>query len=146
MRPAAIAAQNRTSSARRATGGRPGERSGARSLRSERRPLVVIATSASRALRRPVETAQYACEPYREVLAATEITPSMSRKGSCLDNAPMKSFFPSLKVERVHHRICATRAEARRDLFAWIEGFHNTHRLHSAPGYRSPADMERMTA
>ena len=58
VRPAAIAAQNRTSSARHATPGRPGDRSGARSLRSERRPLVVIASSASRALRRPVETAQ----------------------------------------------------------------------------------------
>ena len=84
---------------------------------------------------------QYACEPYREALAAAKITPSMSRKGNCLDNAPMESFFHSLKVERVHHRVYATRAEARRDLFAWIEGFYNTHRLHSALGYRSPAAM-----
>ena len=76
-------------------------------------------------MRRPVETAQYACEPYREALAAAKITPSMSRKGNCLDNAPMESFFHSLKVERVHHRVYATRAEARRDLFAWIEGFYN---------------------
>ena len=89
---------------------------------------------------------QYACEPYREALAAAKITPSMSRKGSCLDNAPMESFFHSLKVERVHHRVYATRAEARRDLFAWIEGFYNTHRLHSALGYRSPAAVERMAA
>ena len=89
---------------------------------------------------------QYACEPYREALAAAKITPSMSRKGSCLDNAPMESFFHSLKVERVHHRLYATRAEARRDLFGWIEGFYNTHRLHSALGYRSPAAVERMAA
>ena len=89
---------------------------------------------------------QYACEPYREALAAAKITPSMSRKGNCLDNAPMESFFHSLKVERVHHRIYATRAEARRDLFGWIEGWYNTHRLHSALGYRSPAAMERMAA
>ena len=89
---------------------------------------------------------QYACEPYRKALAAAGITPSMSRKGSCLDNAPMESFFHSLKVERVHHRVYATRAKARRDLFAWIEGWYNTHRLHSALGYRSPAAAERMAA
>ena len=66
--------------------------------------------------------------------------------GSCLDNAPMESFFHSLKVERVHHRVHATRAEARRDLFGWIEGWYNPHRLHSALGYRSPAVVERMAA
>ena len=70
----------------------------------------------------------------------------MSRKGNCLDNAPMESFFHSLKVERVHHRVYATRDEARRDLFAWIEGWYNTHRLHSALGYRSPAAVERRAA
>ena len=52
--------------------------------------------------------------------------------------APNQSLSHSLKVERVHHRVHATRAEARGDLFAWIEGFHSTHRLHSALGYRSP--------
>ena len=89
---------------------------------------------------------QYACEPYRKALVAAGITPSMSRKGNCLDNAPMESFFHSLKIERVHRRVYATRAETRRDLFGWIEGFYNTHRLHSALGYRSPAAMERMAA
>jgi transposase InsO family protein len=70
----------------------------------------------------------------------------MSRKGNCLDNAPMERFFHTLKVGRVHHRVYATRNEARRDLFAYIEGFYNSRRLHSAIGYRSPADMERMAA
>jgi transposase InsO family protein len=89
---------------------------------------------------------QYAADGYRQALAAAKITPSMSRKGNCLDNAPMESFFHTLKVERVHHRVYATRDEARRDLFAYIEGFYNSRRLHSAIGYRSPADMERMAA
>ncbi len=89
---------------------------------------------------------QYAADEYRQALAAAKITPSMSRKGNCLDNAPMESFFHTLKVERVHHRVYATRDEARRDLFAYIEGFYNSRRLHSAIGYRSPADMERMAA
>jgi putative transposase len=89
---------------------------------------------------------QYAAEDYRQALAKAKIIPSMSRKGNCLDNAPMESFFHTLKVERVHTRSYATRAEARRDLFAYIEGFYNSRRLHSALGYRSPADMERMAA
>ncbi len=50
------------------------------------------------------------------------------------------------KVERVHHRVYATRDEARRDLFAYIEGFYNSRRLHSGIGYRSSADMGRMAA
>ena len=87
---------------------------------------------------------QYAAEAYRLALARYGITPSMSGKGNCLDNAPMESFFHTLKVERVHHRIYATRAEARRDLFHYIEGFYNPRRLHSALGYTSPAAVEKM--
>lgn len=89
---------------------------------------------------------QYAAEAYRQILAAANITPSMSRKGNCWDNAPMESFFHTLKTERVHHRVYATRDLARRDIFAYIEGFYNSHRLHSALGYISPADMERKAA
>ena len=55
------------------------------------------------------------------------------RKGDCLDNAPMESFFHSLKTERVHHRIYGTRAEARRDLFQYIEGFYNSRRAAIRP-------------
>ncbi len=79
-------------------------------------------------------------------LADAGITPSMSRRGNCLDNAPMESFFHILKVGRVHHRVYTSRDEARRDLFGYIEGFSNSTRLHSALDYRSPADMERMAA
>ncbi len=69
---------------------------------------------------------QYAADAYRQVLAAAGITPSMSRRGNCLDNAPMESFFHTLKVERVHHRVYATHDEARRDLFGYIEGFYRS--------------------
>lgn len=89
---------------------------------------------------------QYAAEAYRQTLAAAHITPSMSRKGNCWDNAPMESFFHTLKTERVHHRVYATKDQARRDLFAYIEGFYNSHRLHSTLGYRSPAERERAAA
>ena len=68
---------------------------------------------------------------------------SMSRKGDCLDNAPMESFFHTLKTELVHHQKYATRADAQRDLFTFIEGFYNRMRLHSAIGYISPVEMER---
>lgn len=66
---------------------------------------------------------QYAAEAYRSALARAGVTPSMSRKGDCWDNAPMESFFHTLKTERVHHRVYATRDQARRDLFQCIEGF-----------------------
>jgi transposase InsO family protein len=89
---------------------------------------------------------QYAAEAYRSALARSGVTPSMSRKGDCWDNAPMESFFHTLKTERVHHRIYATRAEARRDLFGYIEGFYNSRRLHSALSYISPAEAERTAA
>jgi transposase InsO family protein len=86
---------------------------------------------------------QYACDAYRAALQRADIRASMSRKGDCLDNAPMESFFHTLKTELVHHRKYATRADAQRDLFAFIEGFYNRTRLHSSIGYISPVEMER---
>lgn len=50
----------------------------------------------------------------------------------------MESFFHTLKTERVHYRIHATKEQTRRGLFVYIEGFYNSHRLHSALGYPSP--------
>jgi transposase InsO family protein len=89
---------------------------------------------------------QYASQDYRAVLSAAGITASMSRKANCYDNAPMESFFHTLKTELVHHRQYETRAEAQRDIFAFIEGFYNRTRLHSAIGYTAPIEMERKAA
>ena len=97
-------------------------------------------------LRRPVEYAQYASEDFQRQLKDFAMLGSMSRKGDCWDNAPMESFFHTLKTERVHHRIYATRDQARRDLFGYIEGFYNPRRLHSSLGYISPAEAERRAA
>jgi putative transposase len=83
---------------------------------------------------------QYAAEPYRKVLKRHGIKQSMSRKGNCLDNAPMESFFASLKKEHVHHVRFRTRAEARAAVFEYVEIFYNRQRLHSALGYRTPAE------
>ena len=92
---------------------------------------------------------QYAAEPYRQVLERHGITQSMSRRGNCLDNAPMESFFASLKKEHVHHARFRTREEARAAVFDCIEVFYNRQRLHSALGYRTPfearASMEGIT-
>jgi transposase InsO family protein len=86
---------------------------------------------------------KYAAEAYRKQLADMKATPSMSRTGCCYDNAPMESFFHTLKVELVHQRRWATRDEARRDLFAFIEGYYNRQRIHSALGYITPEQAER---
>ncbi|KAA1053241.1 Mobile element protein [Azospirillum argentinense] len=89
---------------------------------------------------------QYASAAYRKALKSHGITPSMSRKGNCWDNAPMESFFGSLKSELVHHRRYATREDTKRDLFGYIEGYYNRQRLHSAIGYITPEQAERQAA
>ena len=89
---------------------------------------------------------QYASSEYRNALQSAGFSASMSRKGDCYDNAPMESFFHTLKTELVHHTQYATRADATRDIFAYIEGFYNRTRRHSAIGYISPVEMELKTA
>ncbi len=68
---------------------------------------------------------------------------SMSGTGNCYDNAPMESFWHSLKVEATHGQNCATRDQAKHCVFAYIEGWYNTTRMHSSLGYQSPAQFER---
>lgn len=89
---------------------------------------------------------QYASADYRHRLLAAGFRPSMSRKADCYDNAPMESFFHTLKTELVHHRQFATRQQAEREIFAYIEGFYNQRRRHSAIGYISPVEMELKSA
>lgn len=83
---------------------------------------------------------QYASEPYRAVLERYGIVQSMSRKGDCLDNAPMESLFGSLKVEHVHLVRFRSRAEAKAAVFEYLEVFYNRVRVHSGLGYRTPAE------
>lgn len=89
---------------------------------------------------------QFAAEAYVKQLAAINAVPSMSRTGNCYDNAPMESFFHTLKVELVHQHRWATRDEARRDLFGYIEGYYNRARIHSALGYLTPEQAEQMAS
>ena len=97
-------------------------------------------------LLRPFESAQYAAADYRKVMQSAGFKASMSRTADCYDNAPMESFFHTLKTELVHQRHYGTGEEARRDIFAYIEGFYNRTRRHSAIGYLSPIEMELKAA
>lgn len=89
---------------------------------------------------------QYASDDYGDLLKSYGMRMSMSRKGDCWDNAVMESFFGTLKNELVHHRKYRTRAEARQDIFEFIEVFYNRERLHSSLGYMSPAAYEKRIA
>lgn len=85
---------------------------------------------------------QYASQDYRQALNTFGLQASMSRKANCYDNATMESFWSTLKNELVHRMKYATRTEARRSIFAWIETYYNRVRLHSSLGYKSPVDFE----
>ncbi|RYZ87130.1 MAG: hypothetical protein EOP04_12400 [Proteobacteria bacterium] len=69
---------------------------------------------------------------------------SMSRKGDCWDNAPMESFFHTLKTEHVYFEDFRTRSEAKSSIFEWIEVFYNRKRIHSFLGFVSPECYERV--
>ncbi len=86
---------------------------------------------------------QYASHEVRAWLTEREMQQSMSGTGNCYDNAPMESYWHSLKVEETHGQDFATRAAATHCVFAYIEGWYNTTRMHSSLGYKSPAQFER---
>ena len=86
---------------------------------------------------------QYASEHYQRRLLEERIVCSMSRRGDCWDNAPMESFFASLKKELVHHEDYSTRDQAKASIFEYIEVFYNRVRRHSSLGYVAPVEYER---
>jgi putative transposase len=89
---------------------------------------------------------QYASGPYRKVLGRHGIRQSMSRKGDCYDNAPMESFFGTLKTELVHRTSFPTREAARRAIFEYVEAFYNRRRRHSGLGFLTPAQAYEQMA
>jgi len=88
---------------------------------------------------------QYASSAYRALLHSCQMQPSMSAAGNCYDNAAMESFWSTLKTEWLHQKNFQTHQEARSAIFDYIETFYNPKRLHSALGYQSPVDFERIT-
>jgi putative transposase len=89
---------------------------------------------------------QYTADAYQALLQERGIRVSMNETGGWYDNAPMKSFFATLKSELVNHRHYATRAEARADVFYYIEAFYNRRRRHSSLGYLSPEAYEELSS
>ena len=87
---------------------------------------------------------QYTDSRYQALLQEHGIEASMNGAGSWYDNAPMESFFGTLKSERVHDGVYQTRNEARSDVFYYIAGFYNRRRLHSSLGYLSPEAYEEL--
>ncbi len=85
---------------------------------------------------------QYASKAYRTKLKSHRMICSISRKGDCWDNAPMESWFHSLKTELVAHKDYLTRMQTKTDIFEYIEVFNNRSRRHSNLGYMSPANYE----
>lgn len=85
---------------------------------------------------------QYASADFRSALAQAGLIASMSRKGNCYDNAAMESFWSTLKMELVYRRDFKTRAQARNEIFDYIEVFYNRQRIHSALNYLSPTEFE----
>ena len=86
---------------------------------------------------------QYCAHTYQKLLTQLGMKVSMSRKGNCYDNAPLESFWGTLKNELVHHRHYATRQEAIREIAEYIEVFYNRQRRQARLGYLSPAAYAR---
>jgi transposase InsO family protein len=110
-----------------------------------RQPAAIGGQAGAGLLHHSDQGLQYASGSYRELLAAEGITPSMSRKANCYDNAHMESFWATLKAEALAGRAFATREQAQLAIFDYVETFYNRARLHSALGFQSPVDFEQLT-
>lgn len=87
---------------------------------------------------------QYGSKAYLQLLGDHGVVSSMSAKGNCWDNAPVESFFSTLKKEL--GEVFETRRQAREQIFDFIEVWYNRRRRHSTLGYNSPADYESQQA
>ncbi|WP_443940028.1 IS3 family transposase [Pedobacter sp. MW01-1-1] len=87
---------------------------------------------------------QYASHEFRNCFKGLPVLQSMSRKGNCWDNAVAESFFKTLKTEMVYHRKFETNAQAKLEIFDYIEVWYNRKRRHSSLGYLTPIQVEQM--
>lgn len=115
--------------------------------------LVIRAMEGAIKKRRPAQAlifhsdrgSQYASYAFRRLLTKNHIRQSMSGQGNCYDNAMAESFFKTLKTELIYQNKYQTRAEAKQDIFEYIEVFYNRQRLHSALGYKTPIEYGELT-
>lgn len=84
----------------------------------------------------------YASDCYQRRLVRFKMSPSMSRKGNCYDNAAMESFYGRYKTSSVRDQVFADEAALRTNVFEYIEIFYNRYRKHAALGYQSPLQAE----
>ena len=118
--------------------------------RHMRASLIVAAFEDAMNKRKPAETlihhsdrrVQYTSQEYRDALDQHDVTTSMSRKGNCWDNALIESFFGTYAQELVLHEWFRGLEDARQATFEYIDLFYNSRRLHSALGYKSPAEVD----
>lgn len=89
---------------------------------------------------------QFTSSDWQSFLKTHRMSPSMSRRGNCHDNAVAESFFSALKKERIKRRIYPTRAAVTSDVFDYIEMFYNPIRRHGSAGGMSPVEFERRYA
>jgi transposase InsO family protein len=87
---------------------------------------------------------QYACQDFRIQLNGMPVRQSMSRKGNCWDNAVAESFFKTLKTELVYHVVFKTKIQAKLAVFEYLEVWYNRERRHSALGYLTPCQYEKL--
>jgi transposase InsO family protein len=86
---------------------------------------------------------QYCAQDYQQILERFDLVASMSGSGNCFDNAPMESFWGTIKQELIHHRHYTTRMEAIRDITEYIEIFYNRQRRQARLGFLAPAVYAR---
>ena len=90
---------------------------------------------------------QYACEAFTKILKSNKlIIRSMSRKGNCWDNAVAESFFKTIKVECIYSKNYANQNQAQLSIFQWIESWYNRRRRHSALGYKTIEEFEKINS
>ena len=90
---------------------------------------------------------QYACDDFTRILKSNKlITRSMSRKGNCWDNAVAESFFKSIKVEWIYSNSYENQDQAALSIFEWIESWYNRRRRHSALGYKTIEEFEKINS
>ena len=141
-RPSEIALQNGHRFARCNTGGLPGDRSFARSDRSDFNFFELINTSDQDVLRRRVEFTQYVSIRYSERLAEAGIEPSVGSTGDSYDNALAETINGLYKAEIIHRRgPWKTREAVELTTLEWVSWF-NHHRLLEPIGYIPPAEAE----
>jgi transposase InsO family protein len=90
---------------------------------------------------------QYACEAFTKILESKKmITRSMSRKGNCWDNAVAESFFKTIKVEWIYSKSFINQEQAQLSIFQWIESWYNRQRRHSALGYKTIEEFDKINS